>query len=230
MTPVRNKETSIIADTYNTSAWETSIKFRWCKCLVPELCTLIPFSPSMKAGPGIWTGLVYRCLMKRSHSFQSFLHPSPPSSLPDTSPPQPDASPFQDSVLFPPFYGRPYHLPPSPSFTELLKPQWRKGTSTTSQRPRDGAVASGATTPESSDDEILIAKASKFAQSHTGKSDVGAVGTNEYYGFALYLGSTVALGMSSFLLVLVLMLCSFVHWVGFFPIQSITFHRRLLLS
>jgi hypothetical protein len=53
---------------------------------------------------------------------------------------------------------------------------------------------SAATTPESSDDELAIAKASEFAQSHTGKSDVGAVGTNEYYGFALYLGSTVALG------------------------------------
>lgn len=134
--------------------------------------------------------------MKRSHSFQSFLQPSPPSSLPDTSPRQPDAAPLlQDSVLSPPYYGRPYRLPPSPSFTELLKPQWRYGSTFSLQPPRNGPV-SGATTPESSDDEITIAKASEFAQSHTGKSDVGAVGTNEYYGFALYLGSTVALSMS----------------------------------
>jgi hypothetical protein len=132
--------------------------------------------------------------MKRSHSFQSFLHPSPPSSLPDTSPPQADAAPLlQDSNLSPPYYGRPYQLPPSPSFSELLKPQWRVGRSFSRQPSRDGPV-SAATTPESSDDELAIAKASEFAQSHTGKSDVGAVGTNEYYGFALYLGSTVALG------------------------------------
>jgi len=51
---------------------------------------------------------------------------------------------------------------------------------------------SGATTPESSDDESTIAKASEFAQSQSGKNDVGAVGTNEFYGFALYLGSSVA--------------------------------------
>jgi hypothetical protein len=86
---------------------------------------------------------------------------------------------------------------------------------------------SAATTPESSDDELAIAKASEFAQSHTGKSDVGAVGTNEYYGFALYLGSTVALGTWTF------RPCSYyrsiVHWVGIFTVESITFHRGLLL-
>lgn len=57
---------------------------------------------------------------------------------------------------------------------------------------------SGATTPESSDDESTIAKASEFAQSQSGKNDVGAVGTNEFYGFALYLGSTVAFCTSTF--------------------------------
>jgi hypothetical protein len=131
--------------------------------------------------------------MKRSHSFQSFLQTPPPSSRPETTHSPPDlSSPLQDSILSPPFYGRPYRLPPSPSFTELLKPQWHYPTSFTRAPSRDGPV-SGATTPESSDDESTIAKASEFAQSQSGKNDVGAVGTNEFYGFALYLGSSVAL-------------------------------------
>jgi phosphatidylinositol N-acetylglucosaminyltransferase subunit P len=86
---------------------------------------------------------------------------------------------------------------------------------------RDGPV-SGATTPESSDDEITIAKASEFAQSHTGKSDVGAVGTNEYYGFALYLGSTVALGMPT--LSSCLFLCLPVLYIGWAFLPSKVLH------
>src|SRR5438876_9377250 len=107
--------------------------------------------------------------MKRSHSLQSFLQASPPSSLPDTNRPQPDSILLQDSILSPPFYGRPYRLPPSPSFTELLKPQWHYSTSSSRTPTRDCHV-SGATTPESSDDEITIAKASEFAQSQSGKN------------------------------------------------------------
>jgi hypothetical protein len=58
---------------------------------------------------------------------------------------------------------------------------------------REGTIPiSGATTPESSDDESTIARASEFAQHQSGKNNVGAVGTNEFYGFALYLGSTIA--------------------------------------
>jgi hypothetical protein len=130
--------------------------------------------------------------MKRSQSFQSFLHASPPSSLKDSDHPLTDPSILlQDSILSPPFYGRPYRLPPSPSFTELLKPQWRYPNSFSRTHSRDSPI-SVATTPESSDDESTIAKASKFAQSHSGKNDVGAVGTNEFYGFALYLGSSIA--------------------------------------
>jgi phosphatidylinositol N-acetylglucosaminyltransferase subunit P len=130
-------------------------------------------------------------LMKRSQSFQSFLHSNSPSSLPDAILPAIDRSLLQDSILSPPFYGRPYRLPPSPSFSELLKPQWRYSTTFSRTPSREGLI-SGATTPESSDDELTIAKASKFAQSQSGKNDVGAVGTNEFYGFALYLGSSVA--------------------------------------
>jgi len=129
--------------------------------------------------------------MKRSHSFQSFLHTNPPSSLPKDNGP-PELHLLQDSILSPPFYGRPYRLPPSPSFTELLKPQWHYPSSFSRAPSREGPI-SVATTPESSDDESAIAKASEFAQHQSGKNDVGAVGTNEFYGFALYLGSTVAL-------------------------------------
>ena len=132
--------------------------------------------------------------MKRSQSFQSFLSVSPPSSITNRRPLSPDSTLLRDTTLSPPFYGRPYHLPPSPSFTELLKPQWHYPTSSSRTRSREG-LPSGATTPESSDDESTIAKASEFAQTHSGKADVGAVGTNEFYGFALYLGSSVAFRM-----------------------------------
>src|SRR5271169_4362631 len=100
--------------------------------------------------------------MKRSHSFQSFLQANnSPSSLPDTDPSHTDPTLLQDSILSPPFYGRPYRLPPSPSFTELLKPQWHYSSSFSRAPSRDGVPVSGATTPESSDDESTIAKASE---------------------------------------------------------------------
>ena len=135
-------------------------------------------------------------LMKRSQSFQSFLQVNRPSSSSDQKDGPLDFNFSQDSILSPPFYGRPYRLPPSPSFTELLKPQWHYSSSFSRAQSRDGPV-SGATTPESSDDESTIAKASEFAQHQTGNTDVGAVGTNEFYGFALYLGSSIAFCISN---------------------------------
>lgn len=134
--------------------------------------------------------------MKRSQSFQSFLQVNRPSSSSDQKDGPLDFNFSQDSILSPPFYGRPYRLPPSPSFTELLKPQWHYSSSFSRAQSRDGPV-SGATTPESSDDESTIAKASEFAQHQTGNTDVGAVGTNEFYGFALYLGSSIAFCISN---------------------------------
>ena len=166
--------------------------------------------------------------MKRSHSFQSFLQAGPSSSLPDTSSPSTDPTLLQDSILSPPFYGRPYRLPPSPSFTELLKPQWKYASGFTRVPSRESAVVSGATTPESSDDESTIAKASEFAQSQSGKNDVGAVGTNEFYGFALYLGSSIAFRMcpgdDS------MVDCSVVYWMGVFTVECVAFYWSLLLS
>jgi hypothetical protein len=168
--------------------------------------------------------------MKRSQSFQSFLQTSSPSSLRDRpSRQQLSSSLPQDSVLSPPFYGRPYHLPPSPSFTELLKPQWHSSSSFTRSPPHDGPVSS-ATTPESSDDESTIAKASEFAQHQSGKNAVGAVGTNEFYGFALYLGSSVAFCTLFPLCFHELIGVSTVHWMSLLANQSITFHWCLLLS
>jgi phosphatidylinositol glycan class P protein len=157
--------------------------------------------------------------MKRSHSFQSFLQASPPSSLPETNRLETDSTLLQDSILSPPFYGRPYRLPPSPSFSELLKPQWHYSTSFSRSPSRDGP-ASGATTPESSDDESTIAKASEFAQSQSGKNDVGAVGTNEFYGFALYLGSSIA--FCTFNLGIKLILVLYIGW-AFLPSQALHF-------
>ncbi|KAF1947148.1 PIG-P-domain-containing protein [Clathrospora elynae] len=97
------------------------------------------------------------------------------------------------TALYPPFYNRPpTPLPPSPSLTSLLRPAFSAATS----RP---------TTPESSDVEI-----STRAGSHTHGTSTPTnlansarhaptvpraspkVPTYEYYGFALYLGSSAA--------------------------------------
>jgi phosphatidylinositol glycan class P protein len=101
------------------------------------------------------------------------------------------------TALFPPFYNRPPNpLPPSPSLTSLLRPAF--------SRP-----ASGPTTPESSDVE-----AHSRAGLHTNGTSTPSgsttnlvnsarhaptvpraspkVPTYEYYGFALYLGSSAA--------------------------------------
>lgn len=71
--------------------------------------------------------------------------------------------PFQPNYFAPPFYGRPpTPLPPSPSLTSLLRPS----------RPN---------TPDASDDELEpVPRASP------------RVPTYEYYGFVLYLFSTLA--------------------------------------
>ena len=86
---------------------------------------------------------------------------------------------------------------------------------------------SGATTPESSDDESTIAKASEFAQSQSGKNDVGAVGTNEFYGFALYLGSTVAFCMSPEFRWVVDF--SVIYWMGVPAVKGVALYWGLLL-
>lgn len=88
------------------------------------------------------------------------------------------------NAFAPPFYGRPpTPLPPSPSLTSLLRPPF----STTTSRP---------TTPDSSDQdtpndtEAAVAKSAQTATTVPRASP--KVPTYEYYGFILYLASSLA--------------------------------------
>ena len=115
------------------------------------------------------------------------------SSSGSPSPPQPNnAPPFLHSsssahilganAFAPPFYNRPpTPLPPSPSLTSLLRPNF----SATTSRP---------TTPDSSENDTLNdteAVVAKSARTATTVSRVSPkVPTYEYYGFVLYLLSS----------------------------------------
>lgn len=88
----------------------------------------------------------------------------------------------------PPFYNKPpTPLPPSPSLTSLLRPSF----STTTSRP---------TTPDSSendtpnDTEAAVAKSARTATTVPRASP--KVPTYEYYGFVLYLMSSLSFGQS----------------------------------
>jgi phosphatidylinositol glycan class P protein len=90
--------------------------------------------------------------------------------------------------LYPPFYNRPpTPLPPSPSLTSLLRPPSLLNRSTTSTRP---------TTPDSSDAETPNDTEAAVAQSARRATVVERVApkvpTYEYYGFVLYLASSLA--------------------------------------
>ncbi|KAJ9617268.1 hypothetical protein H2200_000989 [Cladophialophora chaetospira] len=89
--------------------------------------------------------------------------------------------------LYPPFYNRPpTPLPPSPSLTSLLRPPSLLNRSTASTRP---------TTPDSSDvetpndTEAAVAHSARRANPPPPTSP--KVPTHEYYGFVLYLASTL---------------------------------------
>ncbi|KAI9846746.1 MAG: hypothetical protein M1838_001153 [Thelocarpon superellum] len=104
------------------------------------------------------------------------------SSLPHSS-----SSLLNQHPFAPPFYNRPpTPLPPSPSLTSLLRPTF----STTNSRP---------TTPDSSDVETpndTEAAVAKSARSATTVPRVSPkVPTYEYYGFVLYLVSSIAFVM-----------------------------------
>ena len=93
------------------------------------------------------------------------------------------------NAFAPPFYNRPpTPLPPSPSLTSLLRPSF----STTTSRP---------TTPDSSendtpnDTESAVAKSARIATTVPRASP--KVPTYEYYGFVLYLLSSLAFRESS---------------------------------
>ncbi|KAJ5803722.1 uncharacterized protein N7518_000025 [Penicillium psychrosexuale] len=97
---------------------------------------------------------------------------------------QSSGSLYGPNAFAPPFYNRPpTPLPPSPSLTSLLRPPF----STTTSRP---------TTPDSSDvetpndTEAAVAKSARRATTVPRASP--KVPTYEYYGFVLYLASSLA--------------------------------------
>lgn len=90
--------------------------------------------------------------------------------------------------LYPPFYNKPpTPLPPSPSFTSLLRPPSLLNRSTTSTRP---------TTPDSSDvetpNDTEAAVAHSARRANPLPPTAPKVPTYEYYGFVLYLASSLA--------------------------------------
>ena len=100
------------------------------------------------------------------------------------------------NAFAPPFYNRPpTPLPPSPSLTSLLRPPF----STTTSRP---------TTPDTSDAETpndteeTVAKSARIATTVPRASP--KVPTYEYYGFVLYLTSSLAFCQSKRMLQLLL--------------------------
>ncbi|KAI9825588.1 MAG: hypothetical protein M1819_000484 [Sarea resinae] len=103
-------------------------------------------------------------------------------SLPYPGPPT-SSNTITHNAFAPPFYNRPpTPLPPSPSLTSLLRPPF----SATTSRP---------TTPDSSDAETPNDTEAAFAKSARTATTVPRaspkVPTYEYYGFALYLASSL---------------------------------------
>ncbi|KAH7117014.1 PIG-P-domain-containing protein [Dendryphion nanum] len=126
---------------------------------------------------------------------------NPPTARPlYTSRSQTHLPPHTSTALFPPFYNRPpTPLPPSPSLTSLLRPSF----SATNSRPTTPdssdvevpagtrSVTTGTNTPTSSTTNLAsITKSARYAAAVPRASP--KVPTYEYYGFALYLASSVA--------------------------------------
>jgi phosphatidylinositol glycan class P protein len=106
------------------------------------------------------------------------------------------------SALFPPFYNRPpLPLPPSPSLTSLLRPSFSTTTSHPSTPdssdvdvpPASGALTNGTSTPNTSTSANLASITQSARHAPTVPRAAPKVPTYEYYGFAVYLGSSAAL-------------------------------------
>ena len=105
------------------------------------------------------------------------------------------SSSFSNSFA-PPFYNRPpTPLPPSPSLTSLLRPSFSATTNTTSSRPTTPDLSSDNDTPND-DTEAAVAKSARIATRVPRASP--KVPTYEYYGFVLYLLSSLAFRTSIF--------------------------------
>ncbi|KAK5941044.1 hypothetical protein PMZ80_006321 [Knufia obscura] len=116
------------------------------------------------------------------HALQNHLHMSRSTTALSRGPPP------LPPPLYPPFYNKPpTPLPPSPSLTSLLRPPSLLNRSTTSTRP---------TTPDSSDVETPNDTEAQVAQSARRANPLPPtapkVPTYEYYGFVLYLASSLA--------------------------------------
>lgn len=99
------------------------------------------------------------------------------------------SSSFSSNSFAPPFYNRPpTPLPPSPSLTSLLRPSF-SATNTTSSRPTTPDLSSDNDTPND-DTEAAVAKSARIATRVPRASP--KVPTYEYYGFVLYLLSSLA--------------------------------------
>ncbi|KAI4663376.1 uncharacterized protein J4E78_003788 [Alternaria triticimaculans] len=123
----------------------------------------------------------------------------------DEEEPAPTSRPLQTSksyshlprhtatALFPPFYNRPpTPLPPSPSLTSLLRPAFSRPTSrptTPDSSDVEGYTRAGSHTTGTSTPTNL---ASSARHAPTVPRASPKVPTYEYYGFALYLGSSAA--------------------------------------
>ena len=98
------------------------------------------------------------------------------------------------TALFPPFYNRPPNpLPPSPSLTSLLRPAFSRPTSrptTPDSSDVEGSGRTGSHTNGTSTPTTNLANSARHAATVPRASP--KVPTYEYYGFALYLGSSAA--------------------------------------
>lgn len=115
------------------------------------------------------------------HSVYGRMHGSQSTTALARAPPLPPP-------LYPPFYNKPpTPLPPSPSFTSLLRPPSLLNRSTASTRP---------TTPDSSDvdtpNDTEAAVAHSARRANPLPPTAPQVPTYEYYGFVLYLASSLA--------------------------------------
>lgn len=97
-------------------------------------------------------------------------------------------------LQLPPLYNRPAHLPHQQSFTALIRPKGSRSNTERGSRSIRTAGTTPAGTPEVTSDEG--SDAGYFSTfSGPGYLKPSIVPTYEYYGFALYLGSTVLFGL-----------------------------------
>lgn len=98
------------------------------------------------------------------------------------------------TALYPPFYNRPpVPLPPSPSLTSLLRPAFSAATSRPTTPDSSDVELPGTTTPTPTSSTANLAHITHSARhAPTVPRASPNVPTYEYYGFAVYLGSSAA--------------------------------------